>query len=203
MDELNFNKWKKVSGILTVIVLIGYIIAFTLPSAETTGIILVLLGHFGGLVIASKIGFDNKSLWRGLTFLFPYIMLPIMYFRKYENVVRSKSNIEQRNLSNSMAIMVQKIEKIIRLDNKSTISSLMQAGGIVSEILDAHDNWESLSTLVLDKSINIEIRKEGINILNRIENNDFVDEIINNLHKDPNPEIKKIMADLIDIEDEG
>ena len=199
MTEKRFDTWRKAAGILFILMLLGFILAFAIPQFfEAIGIILILSGYFGGLVIASKVGFDNKSMWMGLTFLFPYILLPIMYFRKYEKVAVSAEKRAQQKWIEVKSILLQKVEKIIRLKNKSTLSSLMQAGRMSNEILDEDDNWQPLSNLALDNNngVNKAARKEIIQMLFRIENNDFVDEIKNRLRNNSSLEIKNIIAEL-------
>lgn len=200
MEEKKFNNWKKLSGLLFILLIIGSVIAFSIPSIESIGVLLILSAYFGGLVVASKVGYNNKSSWMGLTFLFPYILLPIMYFRKYEKTVISAENKELQNWEIIKSDLVQKVEKIVRLKKKSTISSLMQASRISMEILDGSNNWQPLSDLALNSNINAEVRKEIIQMLLNIENNDFVDEIILRLRNSLDTETKKIINE-IDVEE--
>jgi hypothetical protein len=200
MEEQKFNNWKKLSGLLFILLTIGFVIVFSLPSIESIGVLLIMSAYFGGLAVASKVGFDNKKKWIVFTFLFPYILLLIMYFRKYEKTLISAENKELQDWEIIKSDLVQKVEKIVRLKKKSTISSLMQASRISTEILDGPNNWQPLSDLALNTDINIEVRKEIIPMLLNIENNDIVDEIILRLRNSSDTETKKIINE-IDVEE--
>lgn len=183
--EKEFNIWKKVSGILFLLQITGFIISFAFPEVEALGVLLVLLGYFGGLLVSSKVGFDDRAKWMGLTFLFPYILLLVMYFRKFENAVQSKQSAENKRWNRALSELHQKLQKIVMLNKKSTMSSIMHAGRLSNEIIADTNSWQPLSALVLDKNIKAAIRKKGAEMLLGIKDNDIVEEIVERLRKDP------------------
>ena len=200
MEEKVFNKWRRASGILFIVLVLGFTTASVIPAMEMLSVLFVLSGYFGGLVIAGKVGFDNQRMWMGITFLFPYVMLPVMYFRKYENAVKSKNKINDRNWNNALIAMCEKLKKIAELRQKSTLSSIMLAMRMSKEIAESKNEWQSLFALMLDSTVSEYIKIEGINVLRLFKNNDIANEIMERMRNHPEPEIKNYVADLESME---
>ncbi len=198
MTEKNYNNWRKVSGILFLIMITGFTAALLFPRSklETTGVSFILFAYLGSIISAGKTGFDNKPLWRVLSLLFPYIILPFMLCRTWERVNSSAEKNSKKIWEAAKNDLIIKVEKIVKLKEKSTMSSLMQAGRMESEILDADNNWQPLCDMALNSGISTKCRKEIISLVARIQNNDFTDIIMEKLKNDPDPTIKTMMKEL-------
>ena len=190
MTITNYKKWKLVSGILFIFFVTGISLAIAVPKLETIGVLLILSSYVGGIISSSKVGFDNKRLWVALTFCFPYIILPILYLRDYDKTVLKYERKKDKEWNVALKKVHLAIEEYIRLFEKSTMSSLLKSGNLFNSVVQDQQNWQPLCAIVSDKNVHQDVRIVGIKMLKKIENNEFVDEVLLKLSRDDNQTIR-------------
>ncbi len=184
MNKNNFEKWQKVAGALFLLMLTGFVIALFVPSIEAIGVIFILSGYFFGLLVASKLGRDNPGLWMVLTFLFPYVLLPVLCFRNLKKVEMKMTANAAATATKHKSKVQSSLEKYLSLQAKSTISSLMKAGQIFNNLVDDSENRTILESIVLDKNAEYDLQCAALSIILKIEDKERVENLIQRLKND-------------------